>query len=47
MKYIKPELIEIGSALEAIQSNLSKGMQPNDQDLTDSFTNPSAYVADE
>lgn len=46
MQYSKPEIVSVGSAVSAIQSNLTKGMQLGDSQGGD-FTNPSAYEADE
>ena len=46
MKYSKPEVVQVGSAVSAIQSNLAKGMQPIDSQAGD-FTTNSAYESDE
>jgi hypothetical protein len=47
MKYSKPEIVEAGSAVDAIQSNLSKGMAPTDSQGQGDYTVSSAYEADE
>jgi hypothetical protein len=47
MKYSKPEIVEAGSAVDAIQSNLSKGMAPTDSQGQGDYTTSSAYEADE
>jgi hypothetical protein len=46
MQYSKPEIVLVGSAVSAIQSNLAKGMQPGDSQGGD-FTISSAYESDE
>jgi hypothetical protein len=46
MQYSKPEIVLVGSAVSAIQSNLTKGMQPGDSQGGD-FTISSAYESDE
>jgi hypothetical protein len=47
MKYSKPEIVLVGSAVEAIQSSLVKGGEPGDAMGQGDQTNPSAYQADE
>jgi len=48
MTYSKPELIQLGSATDAIQSILSKDEVPSDHSQGEPFlTSSSAYVADE
>lgn len=47
MKYSKPKIVEVGPAAEAIQSSLSKGMQPLESQGQGDYTNASAYEADE
>jgi hypothetical protein len=47
MKYSKPEIVQAGSAVEAIQSNLSKSMPSTDAQGDGDLTGTSAYEADE
>jgi hypothetical protein len=47
MEYRKPELTELGNAVEAIQSVLMKGPAEWDQAGEPLRTNPAAYHADE
>lgn len=47
MEYCKPELTQLGSAKDAIQSTLMKGPLDWDQAGEPLHTNPAAYHADE
>lgn len=47
MNYSKPEIVQVGSAVEAIQSNLSKSIPNTDAQSDGDLTGTSAYEADE
>lgn len=47
MTYSKPEIVVLASAVDAIQSNLTKGPVMGDSQNQGTFTGPSAYEADE
>jgi hypothetical protein len=47
MKYNKPEVVEVGSAVDAIQSNLTKGPILGDAQNQGDFTTSAAYESDE
>jgi hypothetical protein len=44
MKYEKPEIVVLGSAVQAVQNSLAKHSPSNDDN---ELTTPSAYSADE
>jgi hypothetical protein len=46
MKYSKPEIVQVRSAVEAIEWNLSKNVQSTDAQGGD-YTASSAYQSDE
>jgi hypothetical protein len=47
MKYSKPEIVEVGSAVDAIQSSLTKGPILGDSQNPNDFTGSAAYESDE
>ena len=47
MTYRKPEIVEVGSAVDLIQSNLTKGPNLGDSRNQGDFTAAAAYEADE
>lgn len=47
MQYSKPEVVEVGSAVDVIQSTLRKGSSPLDSLNDGDFTTSGAYQADE
>lgn len=47
MENTKPEMIFVGSAVDAIQSNLDKGIVPADSANPTELTSSAAYEADE
>jgi hypothetical protein len=47
MKYSKPEVVPVGSAVDVIQSNLAKGLNPIDSQGQGDYTTAAAYEADE
>lgn len=48
MIYSKPELVSVGTAIDEIQSSLTKGPNPIDSTMGPDFqTSPAAYEADE
>lgn len=47
MQYNKPEMVAVGSAVDVIQSNLAKGLNPIDSQGQGDFTTAAAYEADE
>ena len=47
MKYSKPEIVEVGEALDAIQWNLEKGPNMGDSQGQGDHTPTAAYQSDE
>jgi hypothetical protein len=47
MQYSKPEIVEMGSAVNAIQSNLAKGPIQGDSNDQGLYTAGAAYESDE
>ena len=47
MTYSKPEIVEVGSAVDVIQSSLTKGPYLGDSSNQGDFTASAAYEADE
>jgi|HubBroStandDraft_5_1064220.scaffolds.fasta_scaffold55028_2 hypothetical protein len=49
MKYVKPEIVPLGTAVTAVQTILSKGPYPHRDNVGTpaTFNDPPAYEADE
>jgi hypothetical protein len=47
MEYSKPEIVLVGSAVDAIQSSLDKGIVATDSTVPHEMTPSAAYEADE
>lgn len=47
MEYVKPDIVLVGAAVDAIQSSLDKGIQSSDSTVPNELTPTAAYEADE